>query len=205
MCFFFTHIHNFLTIVTASVIPVAAMYNRFTTAQSLNQGAIESGISAGYGNDGDHDYSYGYLNPSISNYMNQLSAFANYATYGRYYGYNNNYYNNGYNNNYYYRQRPRRLTPAEKYQLRSQILAAKKQYEENLQAYYLDKRTRRLDQAEEMARIREREEMLRQQGILPPKKPSKIIVEGTEYSSYDEFKTSPEAEDVLAAWHQRRK
>jgi hypothetical protein len=144
-------------------------------------------------------------NPSIQNYVNQVTAFAYRSTYPSYrnynYGYNNNY---GYNYNYR-RERPRRLTPAEKYQLRSQILAAKKQYEENLQAYYLAKRARRLDMTEDMTAIKEREEMLRQQGVLPPRKPSRIVIEGHEYFSYAEFKASPEAKDIIASWHQRSK
>lgn len=50
-------------IFVVSAHPALAMYNRFTTAQSLNQGQMESGISAGYGDDGDYDYKYFYLYP----------------------------------------------------------------------------------------------------------------------------------------------
>ncbi len=54
----------FLIFVVSSH-PAFAMYNRFTTAQSLNQGQMESGISAGYGDDGDYDYKYAYLYPYL--------------------------------------------------------------------------------------------------------------------------------------------
>ncbi|MBI5180189.1 MAG: hypothetical protein HZA05_02150 [Nitrospirae bacterium] len=52
-------------ILIASAHPASAMYNRFTTAQSLNQGQMESGISAGYGDDGDYNYKYAYLYPYL--------------------------------------------------------------------------------------------------------------------------------------------
>ncbi len=52
-----------LLLVLMAAHPASAMYNRFATAQSLNQGEMESGISAGYGNDGDYDYRYAYLYP----------------------------------------------------------------------------------------------------------------------------------------------
>ncbi len=53
------------SIFVVSAHPAFAMYNRFTTAQSLNQGQMESGISAGYGDDGDYDYTYAYLHPYL--------------------------------------------------------------------------------------------------------------------------------------------
>lgn len=52
-------------IFVVSAHPASAMYNRFTTAQSLNQGQMESGFSAGYGDDGDNDYKYAYLYPYL--------------------------------------------------------------------------------------------------------------------------------------------
>lgn len=45
--------------------PASAMYSRLTTAQSLNQGEMESGISVGRGDDGDYNYSYSYLYPYL--------------------------------------------------------------------------------------------------------------------------------------------
>lgn len=52
-----------LLLVLMASHPASAMYNRFATAQSLNQGQMESGISVGYGSDSDYDYNYSYLYP----------------------------------------------------------------------------------------------------------------------------------------------
>lgn len=62
--------------------------------------------------------------------------------------------------------------------------------ERNRTENYLDRKERMLDQSERAYELSKREDDLRRRGILPPKKPTKIVFHDTEYSSYEELSQS---------------
>lgn len=67
----------------------------------------------------------------------------------------------------------------------------------DIKKVYLDKKEKYLQLKEREFIINQKEQDLRDRGVLPAKKPSRMIINGKEFMSYDEFKKSPEYQIFL--------
>lgn len=77
-------------------------------------------------------------------------------------------------------------------------LRAKDQLERNKLDHSISKKERHLDTIEKHHQLKEKEEDLRKEGVLPPKPDHAIGINGKKYQSYSEFKQTKEYQDWIA-------
>ena len=130
--------------------------------------------------------SYNNSGFGIGNYIQQIERQSNWANAAFVNAAYNNRYNNGDYGNNYRRQRSRQ-TAADLYNHRIENLRAKQEYDQALKDSRLKSRELRIEMIQEMAVLKKQEEDLRDQGLLPPRKPSSIGINGKFYPSYKTF------------------